>query len=84
MYVAIWLAGARTQYSFYMVQITPLLYVLLFIMAYYLTSPVSNTIYVARKWHRILRVTWLLLTGRARLRLTIEVSEGERGRNDRL
>lgn len=84
MYVAIWLAGARTQYSFYMVQITPLLYVLLFIMAYYLTSPVSNAIYIARKWHRILRVAWLLLTGRARLKLTIVVSEGEGSRNNGL
>ncbi len=54
MYVAIWFLGARTQYSFYMVQIVPLIYTLLFIEVYYIVTPINRIIYVLRSWKEML------------------------------
>jgi predicted membrane-bound dolichyl-phosphate-mannose-protein mannosyltransferase len=75
MYIVIWLLGSKTQYSFYMVQITPLLYTSLLIIIYYLTNPVANVMKIARTWWRILTALWKWLGGEARIRIHIEAEE---------
>ncbi|MCS7108828.1 MAG: glycosyltransferase family 39 protein [Sulfolobales archaeon] len=60
MYVLIWIIGSRTQYSFYMVQLTPLLYCSLMVQLFWITSG-SNFIELLRKWREIIVsvVKWL-------------------------
>lgn len=54
MYVVIWLLGSKTQYSFYMVQITPLMYTSLIIHVFWLTST-DNFRVLIRKWLTIIK-----------------------------
>ncbi|MCD6084074.1 MAG: glycosyltransferase family 39 protein [Desulfurococcales archaeon] len=73
MYIIAWVVGVKTQYSFYMVQVTPMLYTMLFIIIHYLTTPLANTIYVARRWYKIFKILWDWLSGVARITLRVEV-----------
>ena len=74
MYVALWVAGNRSQYSFYMVQVTPLLYTLLAVLAYYL-SDLDNLRSLARTWLRILRRVVQYLRGEVGIRVEVRVEE---------
>jgi len=60
MYVIIWLLGGKTQYSFYMVQITPLIYTSLIIHVFWLTFT-DNFKILIRKWLEIIKylIKWL-------------------------
>jgi len=73
MYVFAWVMGVKTQYSFYMIQITPMIYTALFIIIYYLTTPVANTLHVAKKWYKIFKTVWDWLSGAASIVLKVEV-----------
>lgn len=78
MYVLIWFLGSKTQYSFYMVQITPLLYTALVMVIYYLFFDPSNIRATAREWVALLSKIAAWLRGEARLRVVIEtVNAGE-------
>ncbi|MEM1622853.1 MAG: hypothetical protein QW543_01770 [Sulfolobales archaeon] len=72
MYVFLWFIGNKSQYSFYMVQITPLLYATLGTLAYYF-SDVSNVTNLSRAWLELFKNLIKYLRGEARLRLKIEV-----------
>ncbi|MEM4832529.1 MAG: hypothetical protein QXP08_03160 [Sulfolobales archaeon] len=72
MYVFLWFIGNKSQYSFYMIQITPLLYATLGTLAYYL-SDVNNVVNLSRAWLEVFKNLVKYLRGEARLRLKIEV-----------
>ncbi len=74
MYIFIYLLGAKTQYSFYSVQIVPLFYTLLVIEIYYMLSPPRNFIEIAKRWWSWILTFWDWLTGYAEIRLKIEVA----------
>ncbi|RLG76900.1 MAG: hypothetical protein DRO14_03130 [Thermoprotei archaeon] len=73
MYIIAWLIGVKTQYSFYMVQVTPMLYTTLFVIIYYLTTPLSNIVYVAKKWYKLFKALWDWFSGIAHIELRVEV-----------
>ena len=73
MYIIAWIIGVKTQYSFYMIQITPMLYTTLFVIIYYLTTPLTNIIYVAKKWYKLFKVLWDWFSGIARIQFRVEV-----------
>jgi len=77
MYVALWVAGNRSQYSFYMVQLAPLLYTLLAVLAYYL-SDVGNLKSLATAWLGILRRVVQYLRGEVSIRVEVRIDEGKR------
>lgn len=60
MYVLIWVAGSKTQYSFYMVQLTPLIYSSLIIQLFWITYS-NNFLELVRKWREIIVniIRWL-------------------------
>ncbi|MCX8184183.1 MAG: hypothetical protein RMI56_04800 [Sulfolobales archaeon] len=72
MYVFLWFAGNRSQYSFYMIQITPLIYCTLGVLAYYI-SEIDNAKEISKAWLEILRNLVRYLRGEARIRIKIEV-----------
>ncbi|MEM2006692.1 MAG: hypothetical protein QW154_03570 [Sulfolobales archaeon] len=72
MYVFLWLIGNKSQYSFYMIQITPLLYATLGTLAYYL-SDVGNIRNLSRAWLEALRNLVKYLRGEVKIKLKIEV-----------
>ncbi len=72
MYIVIWVLGSKTQYSFYMVQIVPLLYTLLFLEIHYVLTPLSNFIDVGREWLKLLRKIGRWLRGELRVRICVE------------
>lgn len=72
MYVLLWFIGNKSQYSFYMVQITPLVYTTLGVLVYYL-SDVGNVKDVSRAWLEIAKSLVKYLRGEARFKLRIEV-----------
>jgi predicted membrane-bound dolichyl-phosphate-mannose-protein mannosyltransferase len=74
MYVLLWLAGNKSQYSFYMVQLVPLLYTLLGIAAYYL-SDMENLIEVSRAWLKLLKSLSRYLRGEARLKIQVQIED---------
>ncbi len=61
MYVFIWVIGSRTQYSFYMVQLTPLLYTSLMVQLFW-TTFTENFKDLMRRWYTLVLnvVKWLL------------------------
>ncbi len=61
-YILIWFLGAKTQYSFYMVQLVPLLYTLLFIEIWYLLTPLNKVLYVLRAWKGALKSLFDILS----------------------
>ncbi len=78
MYVLIWFLGSKTQYSFYMVQVTPLLYTALVVIIFYLFFDPTNIKATARAWASLLSKLAAWLRGEARLRVMIEpVVSGE-------
>ncbi len=77
MYIIAWLIGVKTQYSFYMIQITPMLYTTLFVIIYYLTTPLSNIVYVAKRWYKLFKVLWDWFSGIACIELRVEVKRIE-------
>ena len=54
-YVAIWLAGSRTQYSFYAVQLTPFIYAFLVLRVFELLNR-EEIVEMFRAWYGVLRV----------------------------
>ena len=54
-YVAIWLAGSRTQYSFYAIQLTPFVYAFLVLRVFELLDR-EELIEMFRSWYGVLRV----------------------------
>ena len=76
MYVALWVAGNRSQYSFYMVQLAPLLYTLLAVLAYYL-SDLGNLRSLAAAWLRVLKRVVQYLRGEVSIRVEVRVEERE-------
>jgi len=52
-YIIIWILGSRTQYSFYAVQLAPLVYVNLFYILYLTTVNTSIQVEVVRAWRTI-------------------------------
>ncbi len=73
MYFIIYALGAKTQYSFYSVQIVPLLYTLLVLEIYYLLRDPKMFINVARDWYRLLKTFFDWLAGLVRIKVRIEV-----------
>ncbi len=83
MYVFIYILGAKTQYSFYSVQLVPLFYTLLVLEIYYLLSPPKNFVEVAKSWWRAIVTFWDWLAGYVEIKLRLEVRrKEERGRED--
>ncbi len=78
MYVVLWIAGNRSQYSFYMVQLTPLLYTTLGVLVYHLSDP-KNLREVSRAWLEALRNVVRYLRGEVVLRVRVEVEAPEAG-----
>jgi len=74
MYVFLWVMGNKSQYSFYMVQLAPLLYTLLGFTAYYL-SDMGNLTEVAREWLKLLRGLVRYLRGEARLSIQVRLED---------
>lgn len=79
MYVLIWFLGSRTQYSFYMVQITPLIYTALIMMVYYLFFDPSNIKTALREWASLLSKLAAWLRGEVRVRVVVEPVKGGEG-----
>ena len=78
MYVLIWFLGSKTQYSFYMVQVTPLLYTALVVIIFYLFFDPANIKATVSAWASLLTKFAAWLRGEARLRVVIEpVNAGE-------
>ncbi len=75
MYVLLWFAGNRSQYSFYMVQLTPLLYTTLGVLVYHL-SDLDNLRELSRAWLEILKSLLRYLLGEVSLRIRVEVETG--------
>ncbi len=78
MYIVIWLLGSKTQYSFYMVQIVPLLYTLLFLEIHYVLTPLNNFINIAKEWIKLFKNIGRWLKGEVRLRICVEEVRAER------
>ncbi|MCS7099111.1 MAG: glycosyltransferase family 39 protein [Sulfolobales archaeon] len=72
MYVFLWFAGNRSQYSFYMIQLVPLLYGTLGVLVYYL-SEVDNARNLAIAWLKMLRNLVRYLRGEIGIRVRVEV-----------
>lgn len=72
MYVLIWFLGSRTQYSFYMVQTTPLIYTALIMIIFYLFFNPANIKATAREWASLLTKLAAWLRGEVRVRIAIE------------
>ncbi len=73
-YVAIWFLGAKTQYSFYMVHITPMLYVTLMLIVFYVTSDIRNINKLVKAWVDLLKTLKGILAGEVRIKLVVERS----------
>jgi len=61
-YILIWFLGARTQYSFYMVQLVPLIYTLLFMEIWYLMTPLNRVLQVLKAWKELLKSLFSVLS----------------------
>ena len=61
-YIVIWFLGARTQYSFYMVQLVPLMYTLLFMEIWYLMTPLNRVLQVLKAWKELLKSLFNVLS----------------------
>ena len=61
-YILIWFLGARTQYSFYMVQLVPLIYTLLFMEIWYLMTPLNRVLQVLKAWKELLKSIFNVLS----------------------
>jgi len=86
MYVIMWVLGGRTQYSFYMVQITPLLYLCLIIQVYWLTTSLNNIKDLLKKWLEILTLIQRWLSGEVTFKISVKIEQphpmgGNAGRN---
>ncbi len=73
MYVVMWIAGGKTQYSFYSVQIVPLMYVLLLEVIYYFTSSTANVKEVIRKWLKIFKIISDWLAGKVKVEVKVVI-----------
>ncbi|MEM0361181.1 MAG: glycosyltransferase family 39 protein [Sulfolobales archaeon] len=73
MYVFIWIIGSRTQYSFYMVQLTPLIYTSLMIQLFWITFD-KNFKELMRIWYDMLLniIKWLRGEVRIKVRVIVE------------
>ncbi|MEM2392875.1 MAG: glycosyltransferase family 39 protein [Zestosphaera sp.] len=76
-YVALWLLGGKTQYSFYSVQVVPLFYVTLVMLIYYLITPHTKILDVLRKWREIINTISMWLAGEVSISLKLVVSKKE-------
>lgn len=81
MYVFLWVLGNRSQYSFYMVQLVPLLYTLLGITAYYL-SDIENLTEVAREWLKLLKGLVRYLRGEAKLSIQVRLENKDSSQSE--
>jgi len=61
-YIVIWFLGARTQYSFYMVQLVPLMYTLLFMEIWYLMTPLNRVLQVLKAWKELFKSLFNVLS----------------------
>ncbi len=59
-YVLLWIAGAKTQYSFYAVQLTPFIYIYLIIQIYEFLKR-DNVIHVLISWKKLFELLWQAL-----------------------
>ncbi len=73
MYYLIYFLGTKTQYSFYFVQIVPLLYTLLIMELYYLLRDVKRIKEIAAKWMEWFKAFVDWLGGRASINVHVEV-----------
>lgn len=76
-YIALWLMGGKTQYSFYAVQVVPLFYVTLVMLVYYLITPHTKILEVLRKWREIMKTISMWLAGEVSVSLKLIVSKKE-------
>ncbi len=74
-YVALWLLGGKTQYSFYAVQVVPLFYITLVMLVYYLITPHTKILDVLRRWRKIISTVSMWLAGEVSISLKLVVSE---------
>lgn len=82
MYVFLWLAGNKSQYSFYMVQVVPLLYTLLGILAYHL-SEITNLKDVSKAWVEIAKNVARYLRGEIKVGIKVEVEPSTVGSREK-
>ncbi|MCD6324134.1 MAG: glycosyltransferase family 39 protein [Desulfurococcales archaeon] len=73
MYFIIYALGAKTQYSFYSVQVVPLFYTLLVLEIYYLLRDPKVFLDVARDWWRLIKTFFDWLAGLVKIRVRFEV-----------
>lgn len=76
-YVALWLMGGKTQYSFYAVQVVPLFYVTLVMLIYYLMTPHTKILEVLRKWREVVRTVSMWLAGEVSVSFKLVVNKKE-------
>lgn len=74
MYVFIWVIGSRTQYSFYMVQLTPLIYSSLMIQLFWITSN-RNFKELMRMWYDVLSNIVKWLRGEVRIKACVIIEQ---------
>ena len=77
MYIAIYVLGAKTQYSFYFIQIIPLLYTLLLLQLHFFLDRPKRVLEVGRKWVEIFRTFIDWLAGLVRVKVEVRVEPVE-------
>lgn len=70
MYIIQFILGGKTQYSFYVIHVTPLIHAITFIALSLITNPKIFD-EILREWYRILKLIWDWLGGEVRIKITI-------------
>jgi len=73
MYIVMWVVGGKTQYSFYSVQVVPLIYTLLLELIYYLLSSTANIRKAVGNWVKVLKVISDWLAGKVKISIKVVV-----------